>query len=86
MQAFYELLKQCWNKVVFETVVMISALVSTSLPGLWLLSQPQRTIIGDDVATCLRHSNMLKNMPKIYMFCSESEDKTFKLDCANRKT
>jgi hypothetical protein len=29
---------------------------------------------------------MLKNMPKIYMFCSESEDKTFKLDCANRKT
>lgn len=82
LQAFYELLKQCWNKAVFETVVMISALKSTSLPGLWVLSQPQRTIIGDDAATCLRRSNMLK----VYMLCFESEDKTCKLDCANRKT
>ena len=82
LQAFYALLKQCWNKAVFETMAMISTLRSTSLPGLWLLSQPQRKIIGDDAARCLRRSNMLM----IYMLCSESEDKTYKLDCANRKT
>lgn len=77
LRAFYELLKQCWNKVVFKAV-QISAVRSSPLPDLWVPSTSTKNNCSWLSRCCRCHH--LSNKLEFHMSCSESDDRAYKLD------